>query len=64
MLIVLAHNDGTGSNESANYNVEVRINEGTIWKGRIEGHDRSEGWTTLLYRIANAGKEADGIERS
>lgn len=56
MLIVLAHNDGTGTNEAANYNVEVRVNERIIWKGSIRKHDRRQGWPKLLKQIARKGE--------
>ena len=57
MLILFIHNDGTGTDEAANYDVEVRVTLtltelGTIARGRIEGHRRSDGWQTLVERIA------------
>lgn len=56
MLIVLVHNDSTGTEEAANYDVEVRINERTIWTGRVDGHHRANGWPRLLEKIALAGR--------
>jgi hypothetical protein len=52
MLILLIQNDSTGTNESANYNYEVRINTRTIAKGHIEGHNRDDGWAVLVKKIA------------
>jgi hypothetical protein len=51
MLIVLVHNDSTGTEESANYNVEVRANYQTLFTTRIEGHNRKHGWVPLLAKI-------------
>lgn len=48
MLIVLVHNDGTGTEESANYDYEVRINHDVIAHGRIPDHNRKDGWQALL----------------
>lgn len=50
MLIVLVHNDGTGNVKIANY--EVWINNEVIERGRIQGHDRKDGWQALIREIA------------
>lgn len=64
MLIVLIHNDGTGTQHSANYDVEVRINEHQLWRGRVLGHDRDEGWPNLLQTIGVVGQvEGQGRQR-
>ena len=57
MLIITFHNDGTGTEDAANYDVEVRITLtetqlATIARGRIEGHKRSDGWARLAERAA------------
>lgn len=51
MLIVLIHNDGTGTQNHANYDVEVRVNEHTLWRGRVIDHDRENGWPELLKTV-------------
>jgi hypothetical protein len=63
MLIVLIHNDGTGTEEKGNYNWEVRINERLLAFGRIEDHDRLKSWSALLKRVADREGEnlGDGI---
>ena len=53
MLIVLVHNDGTGTEEIANYDYEVRINHDVIAHGQIVDHNRGDGWRALLREIAN-----------
>ena len=53
MLIVTLHNDGTGTRDIGNYNVEVHINQTLLWDGRIEGHDRKEGWQKLVKLLAD-----------
>lgn len=63
MLIVKAHNDGTGQNGVGHYDVEVLITvEGgrrleAIAKGRVEHHERVLGWRQLLMRIAQETPE-------
>lgn len=53
-LILVFHNDGTGIEEASNYDVEVLIGDGTragsrsLWKARVEGHDRSQPWWELV----------------
>ena len=53
-LILVFHNDGTGGQEDANYDVQVLIGDGTtngsraIAAGRVEGHDRATGWVELV----------------
>ena len=53
MLIVTFHNDGTGTPEVGNYNVEVLITTSPtttrrLWWGRIEGFRRALGWEALI----------------
>jgi hypothetical protein len=59
VLTVRLHNDGTGSNASANYDATVRVNDKLIWQGRVEGHDRDSGWPTLLRQLADAAEKAE-----
>ena len=58
MLIVLVHNDGTGTEERANYDYEVRINKEVIERGRILDHHRKEGWQALIREIADRHSES------
>jgi hypothetical protein len=53
MLIILVHNDGTGTEEIADYNYEVRINHDVIAHGRILDHNRKDGWQALIREIAD-----------
>lgn len=52
MLIVEIHNDGTGKDSSANYDVRVKVNLETIAEFRVEGHNRKDGWKKLLQEVA------------
>jgi hypothetical protein len=66
MLIITFHNDSTGKDNVGNYNVEVRItttptSTARLWKGRVEGHDRSDGWQGLVQRLAWLTK-LEGVE--
>ena len=56
MLIIKVHNDGTGSNESANYDYGVYVNYRRIANGRIKGHNRDDGWEKLIARLLNESK--------
>jgi hypothetical protein len=53
MLIILVHNDGTGTEEQANYDYEVRINNEVMERGRILDHHRKDGWQALIRDIAD-----------
>ncbi len=53
MLIVLVHNDGTGTEEIANYDYEVRINSEVIERGHIQDHHRKDGWQALIREISD-----------
>jgi hypothetical protein len=59
MLTIRLRNDGTGSNDHANYDAVVRVNERVIWQGRVEGHDRDQGWPALLRQLADAADKAE-----
>ena len=58
-LIVVLTNDGTGTNESANYRFEVWVNTRPIARGEIRGHDRRKGWAALLAQLAEFAHETD-----
>ena len=57
MLIIKIHNDGTGTNESANYDYGVYINERRITNGRIKGHDRYNGWQELVKKLLESDEQ-------
>lgn len=56
-LILVFHNDSTGTDDAANYNVRVMMGNGTkerthdIAGGRVEGHNRADGWQALVQRF-------------
>lgn len=58
-LIVIFHNDSTGTDTSANYNVRVLVGDGTAAKShtiaieRVEGHNRADGWRVLLDKLVH-----------
>lgn len=52
MLEIKVVNDTTGTNEKANYIYMVTVNFECIGTGRIEGHNRNDGWAALLKMIA------------
>jgi hypothetical protein len=56
MLIIKILNDRSGTDESANYNYGVYVNERRIANGRVEGHNRNDGWDVLVRRICNPDK--------
>jgi len=57
MLIVSFHNDSTGDEVTGNYDVSVHINFDQLWSGRIEGHDRRDGWQGLVRLLAKQTEE-------
>lgn len=52
MLTIQIINDGKGTNENANYRYNVFINNQVIKTGKINGHNRNDGWAKLLKEIA------------
>jgi hypothetical protein len=52
MLIVYIHNDGTGTNNSANYTYQVCVNDVVIETGEVKGHDRDKGWRKLVEEVS------------
>jgi hypothetical protein len=62
MLIILIHNDGTGTNEDANYTYQVRINDGVIAVGDIRGHDRRSGWQELVKELVRKNEKTELVE--
>ena len=55
MLVITLRNDGTGTDESANYDYEVSVNWRPIADGRIEGHNRADGWRVLALEAVAPG---------
>jgi hypothetical protein len=52
VLAITFVNDGTGTNEVANYTVRVAVNGEPLYEGRIEKHHRSDGWQELVRRFS------------
>ena len=52
MLHIRLYNDGTGDEDTGHYNYQVNINYDTVGKGRIEGHNRQDGWRILVIKLA------------
>ncbi len=52
MLIVKIVNDGKGTNENANYIYTVFVNDQEIARGKVDGHNRNDGWKALLKLIS------------
>lgn len=48
MMIIEILNDGTGTDESANYTYKVKINRRVVAQGEIKRHNRNNGWENLL----------------
>ena len=53
MLIVKIVNDGKGTNENASYIYTDFVNDQEIARGEVDGHNRNDGWKTLLKLIAD-----------
>ena len=52
MLTINIHNDGTGTDEAANYRYAVIDNNVRIAHGRVTGHNSADGWRELVRRVA------------
>jgi hypothetical protein len=50
-LIIVLHNDGSGTETAANYDVQVRVNQRVIATARVEGHNRADGWKALVKKF-------------
>ncbi len=50
-FILIVVNDGTGSQESSNYNYEARINERVLMRGKLRGFNRNRPWWCLVAQI-------------
>jgi len=48
MLLIQIKNDGTGDMYIGNYDYSVFINAHIVETGRIEAHNRFEGWKELV----------------
>jgi hypothetical protein len=57
MLRILIHNDLSGTEESANYDVDVLVNAKLIATHRVEGHNRKDGWVKLLKQLVKVAEE-------
>lgn len=59
MLTIEVHNNRTGTNENANYHYYVCVNGNEIARGSIMGHNRSNGWTSLISLIIEQQTQKD-----
>ena len=51
MLTINIRNDGTGTDEAANYTYNVMVNRKVIAIGEVKGHQRMDGWRALVRRV-------------
>lgn len=62
MLIIEITNDGTGDVHIGYYDYKVKVNKEVIAQGRVEAHDRSYGWQTLVRRLLQVDyKDGSGV---
>lgn len=64
MLVITIHNDGTGTDESSNYNCKIMITPTaatlrTIAESRVEGHRRADGWEELVLKMVENAKSVE-----
>lgn len=67
MLVIRIHNDGTGTQESSNYDWNVAVTTSPtdlmiIASGRVEGHDRRQSWDRLVEKILKI-YDAEAVSR-
>lgn len=51
MLIITFHNISPDGEQICDYDYQVRVNNDVIADGRIEGHERDNGWVELVRRL-------------
>ena len=56
-LALVIVNDGTGDDDLASYDVDVRVNRTVLVRARVEGFARRRGWEELLGLALNAIEE-------
>ena len=65
MLRLIILNDGLGTDENASYEYRVYVNYELIDTGRVEGHNRKDGWRALVGMIAEEAadkRQGDVVE--
>ena len=65
MLRLVIINDGLGADENASYEYRVYVNYELIDEGRVEGHNRKDGWRALVGMIAEEAvdkRQGDVVE--
>ena len=60
MLFITFHNDGTGDEDTGNYDVVVSVNGLELARERIEGHRRADGWRELVRCLVEKQGPDDG----
>lgn len=51
MLIIKVTNDDTGDERVGNYDYAVLVGSTIIAEGRVDGHERSQGWKELIRKL-------------
>lgn len=51
MLQITFINDGTGTNEDANYSCVIAVNNRPIAYVELRGHNRDKGWRDLVKML-------------
>ena len=64
MLTIKIHNDGTGNIETGNYDYEVLINDKVIESGRVENHNRYDGWINLVVMLVIDAHEKFNVRKN
>lgn len=57
MALIITARNLSGLADTSDYEVGAWINDHPIWKGRVTGHHRAEGWAVLARMIADAFDE-------
>jgi len=62
MLTLQICNDRTGTKESGNYDIVVRVNFKELARAKIHGYTREYGWLPLLRWAVNVLEESSKME--
>ena len=63
MLLIKIVNDGSGDSKTGNYDYEVFVNKELIASGKVENHNREEGWRKLVRMLADQKEPKESVPK-
>jgi hypothetical protein len=56
-LVIVFERTSVEEGNIGGYNVTVLLNRTTLWKGRVEKHERAKGWQGLVEKLVKVMPE-------